>query len=270
VAFGTSAPEFTVSMIASIQSHGDVALGNVFGSNIFNIAVIIGLSAIINPLVVNLSLIKKDIPIMILASFTAIPIVLSEGVSRLYGFGLIVFFGTYIFYALLRVKRDPDKIEEVISGAVKAKLRIWILDAILILGGIAILIVGSNLLVSGAISVARCLGISEAIIALTIISAGTSLPEFATSVVAAFRKNSDIAVGNIVGSNIFNIFCILGTASIISPIQIQNIGVIVPLFIILTSVLLLPVAITDKKITRVEGILFLTTYAVYLYLIWPY
>lgn len=269
VAFGTSAPELTVSTISALKGHGDIAMGNVIGSNIFNIALVIGFSAIIHPLIVNLNLIRKDIPIMILCSLMIVPIVLIEGIPRAFGIGLIVLFLLYILSAVLRARKEPKKVEDLLSGAVKSPLNRWLLDIILIAGGIGVLVAGSNLLVTGAIHLARKLNISEALISLTIISAGTSLPEFATSIVAAFKQESDIAVGNIVGSNIFNVLCILGISSTISPIQIENIDLINSLFLMATSFLLLPLAITDKRITRAEGFLFLIIYAGYLVYLWP-
>ena len=269
VAFGTSAPELTVSTISALKGHGDIAIGNVVGSNIFNIALIVGFSAIIHPLFVNLNLIKKDIPIMILCSLMIVPIVIIEGIPRVFGIGLIVLFVLYILSAMLRAKKEPEKVEDLLSGAVKSPSSKWLLDIVLIIGGIGVLVAGSNLLVSGAIQLARKLNISEALISLTIISAGTSLPELATSVVAAFKKESDIAVGNIVGSNIFNVLCILGISSSISPISIQGVDIIDSLFLIVASILLLPLAITDKRITRAEGFLFLIIYAGYIVFLWP-
>jgi len=269
VAFGTSAPELTVSTISALKGHGDIAIGNVVGSNIFNIALIIGFSAIIHPLVVNLNLIKKDIPIMILCSLMIVPIVIIEGIPRAFGIGLFALFVLYILSAMLRAKKEPEKVEDLLSGAVKSPSNKWLLDIVLVIGGIGVLVAGSNLLVSGAIQLARKLNISEALISLTIISAGTSLPELATSVVAAFKKESDIAVGNIVGSNIFNVLCILGISSSISPISIQGVDIIDSLFLIIASILLLPLAITDKRITRAEGFLFLIIYAGYIVFLWP-
>jgi len=269
VAFGTSAPELTVSTISALKGHGDIAIGNVVGSNIFNIALIVGFSAIIHPLFVNLNLIKKDIPIMILCSLMIVPIVIIEGIPRAFGIGLFALFVLYILSAMLRAKKEPEKVEDLLSGAVKSPSNKWLLDIVLIIGGIGVLVAGSNLLVSGAIQLARKLNISEALISLTIISAGTSLPELATSVVAAFKKESDIAVGNIVGSNIFNVLCILGISSSISPISIQGVDIIDSLFLIVASILLLPLAITDKRITRAEGFLFLIIYAGYIVFLWP-
>lgn len=220
VAFGTSMPEFMVNMVASVQNASAIAIGNVVGSNIFNILLILGVSALITPVIVQKSTIRKEIPFSLLAVFmllafandVALDNTSTSFLSRAEGLGLIGFFAIFLIYiaGLPRPKEEPT----LAAGARRGS---WA-SSFLILLGLAALIAGGKLTVDAAVEIARSLGLSEALIGLTVVAAGTSLPELATSVVAAYKKNADIAVGNIVGSNIFNIFWILGVSAIIRPI----------------------------------------------------
>ncbi len=221
VAFGTSMPEFMVNMVASVQGASDIAIGNVVGSNIFNILLILGISAMIAPIVVQKSTIHKEIPFSLLAAFmllifandTILDGTLNAVLSRAEGLGLLGFFAIFLVYII----GMPHSKEEIPLEAGKMQRSIAA-SSFLVLAGLAALIAGGKLTVDAAVTIARTLGLSEALIGLTIVAAGTSLPELATSTVAAYKKNADIAVGNIVGSNIFNIFWILGVSAVIRPI----------------------------------------------------
>ena len=218
VAFGTSAPELVVNVLASFQGHQDIAFGNVIGSNNFNLFMILGIAGLIAPLAVQSSTVWKEIPISFIALVTLFFLANNfflagqPGLSRIDGLILLVMFGLFLLYVSKQLKVDPQ-----ISLDAHTKyttLTTWGL----ILIGLAGLIVGGRLVVDSAVKMAQEWGISQKVIGLTIIAAGTSLPELATSVVAAVKKNNDIAVGNIIGSNIFNIFLILGVSSVIRPL----------------------------------------------------
>ncbi len=218
VAFGTSAPELVVNVLASFQGHQDIAFGNVIGSNNFNLFMILGIAGLIAPLAVQSSTVWKEIPISFIALVTLFFLANNfflagqPGLSRIDGLILLVMFGLFLLYVYKQLKVDPQ-----ISLDAHTKyttLTTWGL----ILIGLAGLIVGGRLVVDSAVKMAQEWGISQKVIGLTIIAAGTSLPELATSVVAAVKKNNDIAVGNIIGSNIFNIFLILGVSSVIRPL----------------------------------------------------
>ncbi|HSP12285.1 MAG TPA: calcium/sodium antiporter [Salegentibacter sp.] len=221
VAFGTSAPELVVNTIASIQGHQDIVFGNVIGSNNFNLFIILGITGLITPLAVQSSTAWKEIPISLIAVIILFMLVndgmLETGaeniLERWEGILLLVGFLGFLFYVYKQLSS-----EESLETSPEKKLS-NLKMSLFIAGGLAGLIIGGQLVVSNAISIAENLGISEKIIGLTVIAAGTSLPELATSIVAAIKKNADIAVGNIVGSNIFNILLILGTASVIRPVS---------------------------------------------------
>ncbi len=218
VAFGTSAPELVVNVFAAIQNHQDIAFGNVIGSNNFNLFVILGIAGLISPLRVQSSTISREIPL----SFIAIGLLFllannfflsDQGLlSRTDGIILLVMFGMFLLYVARQLKVDPEVIVE--PHKQYTTLKIWLMIG----AGLAGLILGGRLVVDSAVRMATAWGISEKIIGLTIVAAGTSLPELATSVVAAVKKNNDIAIGNIIGSNIFNIFLILGISSLINPL----------------------------------------------------
>jgi cation:H+ antiporter len=270
VAFGTSSPELVVSLKASFLGQGDLAVGNVVGSNIFNIGIILGITALVCPVPVKLQIVKIDAPVMILVA-VILPLMLIGGyLGRLEG-GLL-FLGLIAYTAFnvwLARKETSAAVTEEYSDGIPPKSKHWIWDVAFLLGGLALLVFGSNLLVNNCIIIARSLGVSEAVIGLTIVAAGTSMPELATSVVAAIRKEPDIAIGNIVGSNIFNILGILGVASLVSPISVTNIQVTDYLVMIGISLLLLPVLWSGLRVRRLEGALLLACYFGYLYMLWP-
>jgi len=223
VAFGTSAPELIVNVYSSIFDHPDMVFGNILGSNIFNLFMILGLAGMISPLAVQSTTVWKEIPFSLLAALVLMVLANvafqsnDSGLSRLDGLILLGFFAGFMLYIYRQLKKDP--VTETVTETSLSKAKIWLL----ILAGLAGLTVGGQILVSNAVALARIMNMSEKLIGLTIVAAGTSLPELATSVVAALKKNNDIAVGNIIGSNIFNIFLILGVSSILRPIAYDHI-----------------------------------------------
>lgn len=272
VAFGTSAPELAVSAISAIKGNGDIALGNVVGSNLFNTLMIIGCTVLVRPLKVSRLLIKKEIPLCILASFVLILLCadategcVAGGLSRTDGLVLLCFMAIFLSHTFSIAAGEEQNASE--SGIKEMPLWRAILFSI---GGLLFLIAGGESFVRGASGLARALGASESLIAVTIVAGGTSLPELATSVVAALKGKSEMAVGNVVGSNLFNIFLILGLSSTISPIKLAGIGAIDLGMVLLSSIVLWFVGVfyKERTITRVEGALMIALYVAYtLYLI---
>ena len=272
VAFGTSAPELAVSAISAIKGNGDIALGNVVGSNLFNTLMIIGCTVLVRPLKVSRLLIKKEIPLCILASFVLILLCadategcVAGGLSRTDGLVLLCFMAIFLSHTFSIAAGEEQKASE--SGIKEMPLWRAILFSI---GGLLFLIAGGESFVRGASGLARALGASESLIAVTIVAGGTSLPELATSVVAALKGKSEMAVGNVVGSNLFNIFLILGLSSTISPIKLAGIGAIDLGMVLLSSIVLWFVGVfyKERTITRAEGALMIALYVAYtLYLI---
>ncbi len=265
VAFGTSAPEMVVNVLASFQGLQDIAFGNIIGSNNFNLFVILGITGLIAPLYVQSSTVWKEIPISFIAVvilfFLANNFFLSDqpGLSRIDGLFLLVIFGLFLLYVYKQLKVDPQI--NMDSHTKYTTLTIWGL----ILIGLAGLILGGRLVVDNAVKLAQEWGISQKVIGLTIVAAGTSLPELATSVVAAIKKNNDIAVGNIIGSNIFNIFSILGVSAVIRPLPFDRTFNGDMYFLALGTILLFAVMFTGgrKKLDRWEAALLLAAYIAY-------
>jgi len=270
VAFGTSFPELVVSLGATFNDQPDVALGNVVGSNIFNIGIILGLSALICPIRISVSVIKVDVPVMITLSLLAVWLVL-EGFMNAYAGG--VFLAVLAAYAAFNVQlakkqNSGAKLDQPAPG-VPARSGSLGIDLAFIGAGLILLVVGARLLVGSATDMARLLGVSEAVISLTVVAAGTSLPELATSFIAAIRRQPDIAVGNVVGSNIFNILGILGASSLVEPITAPGIGKLDLGVMIAFSIVLLPLIWTGRHLSRPEGLALIMGYAAYLWLLWP-
>ena len=247
VAMGTSMPEFFISFISALKGTTDLAVGNVVGSNIFNAMLIVGTAALVAPMTILKSTVKKDIPFAILASAMLIPMTLDGNISRLDAALLFVVFIAFMIYTVRSAKNGKSQDE-----AEAKQMPVWQAIAFFILG-LACLIVGSNLFVDGATEVASLLGVSEAVIGLTIVAGGTSLPELATSVVAARKGQSAIAMGNVIGSNVMNILMILGVTGLIHPMAIQGITWL-DLSVMLVSVLLLWLfSFTKYTVARWEG-----------------
>jgi cation:H+ antiporter len=256
VAMGTSAPELVVSVTAALNDSAELALGNVVGSNIFNILAIVGCTAMVMPISVGKGLMSKELPLVILSSLVMWAVAsdtLLDGeaanvVSRIDGILLLAFFAIFMRYTFSIAKADSPDTEEI-KPMPMWKAALWII------GGLAGLIFGGRYFVDGASGIARSLGVSESVIGLTLVAAGTSLPELATSVVAALKKNPGIAIGNVIGSCLFNVFFIIGTAATIAPLPLGGITQTDMLTLVGASVLLwfFGLVIGDRKITRVEG-----------------
>jgi len=267
VAFGTSAPELVVSVTSGLKGFGNLAIGNVVGSNIFNIAVILGLSALIRPIKVHKQVLRIDAPILVAISLLLLFLLRDNTVSRFEGVLLTIGIISYVSFTVWYSRRHPD---EVSADDLELNRRESIfLELLLVIGGMGMLVVGSNFFVRGAVGLAKLLHVSEAVIGLTIVAFGTSLPELATSVVAALRKQEDIAVGNIIGSNIFNILSILGITAVITPLHGQGITMMDLGFMAGIAVLLIPLMLRKFRLGRFDGALLLAIYGVYLRLLWP-
>lgn len=276
VAFGTSAPETAVSVQAALNGSGDIAIGNVVGSNIANVLLILGMTALIAPLIVSRQLIRLDVPIMIGASLATYGLALDGALSRLDGILLFAAVVAYTLFLIISSRRENaattnDEFAKEFGLNEPAKPYASLINAALVIGGLVLLVVGSNFLVEGAVALARALGLSELVIGLTVIAIGTSLPELATSILAAIRGERDIAVGNIVGSNIFNLLCVLGLSSLVSPQAIAVSPTALAFdfpVMIAVAVACLPIFFAGYCINRWEGVLFLSYYVAYtLYLI---
>jgi len=263
VSIGTSAPELLVSVKAAMNGQSALSIGNVLGSNFFNVGIILGLSALIYPLSVKRQLLKLDVPVMILASLLFFVLFLDFEISRVEAFIFVLVLISYFTYMLVTSKKKQGKQTEEENDIRLSKH--WILDILFIGVGLAALVYGSDMLVVNAVIIAGRLGMSEAMIGLTIVAAGTSMPELATSVVAAIKKRSDIAIGNVVGSNIFNMLLILGVAGLIQPISTFDINYVDSLFNIGIGVLLWLFMKRSSRITRAQGTVFLGVYLLYFF-----
>lgn len=260
VAFGTSAPELVVSIDAALKGNGDISIGNVVGSNICNILLILGLSAAIMPLTVNKKLLKFDLPLLTVTSIVlTIFCLISRGITRWEG--LIFFAGIifYTFYSIYDGKKNGSDPEDVENN----KIYPYFLSIVFVVAGLAALIAGAKLFVNSAIFIAKVCNISDAVIGLTVVALGTSLPELATSVVAAIKGEQDIAIGNVIGSCIFNILCILGITPLITPIHAPEIDLIDLGTMLFSTVILFPIMYTNWKISRREGVFLLLIYCAY-------
>ena len=270
VALGTSVPEALVSVQAAIGHQGGIALGNVIGSNILNIALILGLSSLILPLKVDSHIVKADVPLLTGATFMLVVLLEDFHISRMEGAFLLLCIVFYVTGNIMTVKRtspEEDKIEGMEIPEDPGKT-LWRDVGFLILG-IVTLGFGANFLVTGAVDLARIFGLSEALIGLTIVSIGTGTPELATALMATFRKTPDLAIGNVVGSNLFNIMFVLGIAGLVAPLDGKGISS-VDLYVMLgVTILLLPTVWTGRILDRKEGFLFLAIYVGYLYHLWP-
>lgn len=268
VAFGTSSPELAVNLFSSFAGNTDLALGNVVGSNLFNILVILGISAVIVPQAVKSNTVWVEIPlcllsaavILIMANDIFIDRATFSALTRIDGLILLLFFAIFMGYSIkLMLKGNFD--EEIVAKNYSPAKAVF-----LIISGLLLLIIGGRVIVINAVNLAQVIGITERVIALTIVAAGTSLPELATSVVAARKKNFDIAMGNIVGSNIFNAFFVLGSSALVTPIPLSGQANFDLLFNLLASLLLFAFLFVGKRhrLERWEGILFLLLYFGYL------
>ena len=271
VAFGTSAPELTVSVSSAIKGSADMAIGNVVGSNLFNTLMIVGVTAMVAPIMVTRNTLLKEIPLCILASLALLIFANDSilngtfentiGISD--GLILLCFFAIFMSYTFAIAGNGQSGNNEADGEEIKV-LPIW-KSALFILGGLGALIGGGSLFVDGASGIARSLGVSESIIGLTLVAGGTSLPELATSVVAALKKNPEMAIGNVVGSNLFNIFFVLGCSASITPLHLAGITNFDLLALVISAVLLwlFGVFFGKRTITRLEGSILVLCYVAY-------
>lgn len=257
VAMGTSAPEAAVSITAAIKGNADITIGNIVGSNILNILIILGISSIITPLAVSKTTILREIPFMIVITMLLLVQGLSGTVELYDGVVLIIVFICYLLYLFIKAKKENNREK----SAVKYK-KIWV-SVFLTVVGLVFIVVGSNIAVDAASSIARIFGMSERFIGLTIVALGTSLPELFTSVIAAKKGNADIAIGNIVGSNIFNILFVIGISALIIPVPFSESFYIDTIIAALAGIMLLIYSIKDKKLMRISGIIMLLSYILY-------
>jgi len=271
VALGTSSPEIAVSLQSSLAGSADLALGNVLGSNICNVLLILGTSALITPLVVAQRLVWLDVPLMIAASVAVLLFGLDGRIGRSEGSFFVLGAILYTVFLLRQSRRESQAVRAEYKAefgvtSSTGGLSSWILSAGFVLGGLATLVLGSRWLVQAAVTIAQGMGVSELVIGLTVVAVGTSLPELATSILAALRKERDIAVGNIVGSNLFNILLVLGLTGAVTPGGVPVPGAALAFDIpvmIAVAVACLPIFFTGHRIVRWEGLLFLGYYAVY-------
>jgi cation:H+ antiporter len=266
VAFGTSSPELAVTIQSAWAGNPDIALGNVVGSNIFNVLFILGVSALITPLVVAPQLIRFDVPLMVAVSFLLLFLGLNGEISRLDGAFLFAGIIAYTIWSIYKSRKESKQTAKPAEPAKKQTLLQLVMQVGMIILGLVMLGFGSNWLINGAVALATALGVSQLIIGLTIISAGTSLPEVATSVMASIRGERDIAVGNVVGSNIFNILAVLGLTALVSPLSITVSAAALQFDIpvmIAVAVACLPVFYSRRRISRWEGGLFFFYYLAY-------
>ena len=277
VAFGTSAPELTVSVSSALKGSADIAIGNVVGSNIFNTLMIVGCTALFAPIVITRNTLRKEIPLCILSSIVLLICAndvfldkASENIlNRVDGLLLLCFFVIFMGYTFA-IASKPVTMEQqaehpVIEEETEIKSLPWWKSILYIIGGLAALIYGGQLFVDGATGIARNLGVSESIIGLTLVAGGTSLPELATSIVAALKKNPEIAIGNVIGSNLFNIFFVLGCSASITPLHLSGITNF-DLFTLVGSGILLwlfGLFFAKRTITRIEGGVMILCYVAY-------
>jgi len=267
VAMGTSMPELLVGVVAAVRESGDIAIGNVVGSNIANIALILGIAALIRPIRVQMRLLVREVPLMIFASLAFYVFALDNQLSRWDGLTLLTGFVAYTLYLLEGARRESPAIEVEYQKFVPAGGTLFG-HMLLTVIGLGTLLAGAHLVVSGASDVARVLGISELAIGLTVVALGTSLPELATAVAASIQDEGDILVGNVVGSNVFNLLAVLGCASVANPIHVSDSVIQVEAPVMLAvSILVLPFVWTTLRLTRLEGGIMLAAYAAFVILL---
>ena len=269
VAAGTSAPELFVSLVSALKGTPDMAVGNVVGSNTMNAMLIVGCAAMVAPMVISRSTVKKDIPFAVGASVLLMLLSLNNYLGRWDGIILLLGFASFMVYTLMQAKKGEaapvtDDSQQAANSTPSKGMNPW-LSALWVVAGLAMLVIGSNLFVDSASSVAYSLGISEGVVGLTVVAGGTSLPELATSVVAARKGQSAIAIGNVIGSNVFNILMILGLTATISPLAIEGITTLDMAVMLVSVALVWFFSFTRYTVERWEGGLLVVGYLVYLW-----
>lgn len=274
VAFGTSSPELIVSVQAAMKGDGGFAVGNVVGSNIANLALIVGVSAALSPMAINRNLLRWDLPVMLGSAVLLVLFLLNGFLGRAEGIVLAIGILAYLVVSIRKSRQDvrdqlelelPEAVEEVLAEPRKGLKRYLLLTV----GGLALLVYGADRLLEGAVNAAELLGVSQAVIGLTIVALGTSLPELATTVVAALRNQGDIALGNAIGSNIFNTFGVLGPAAVIAPMDRDGVELNALWIMLAVSVFTFGLLWSGYKTRRWEGLLLLVIYALYLWWVIP-
>jgi len=276
VAMGTSAPEAAVSITAAFAGNAEITIGNIVGSNVLNILIILGITALVYPVAVQKSSLIFDIPVVLFATAILFVLGYDGNISRLDGIIMLVVFVAYLFFLFwdakrpkklesAEVKKEEAEIEETKNEGKNLSLPKAVIFTVI---GLVLIVAGSNFVVKSATFIATALGLSQRFIGLTIVALGTSLPELFTSVTAAMKKNSDIAVGNIVGSNIFNILFIVGLSGLIIPVPFAPAFRFDTLVSGVAAILLLLCSLPKKRLSRIAGFFFLICYAVYFYMIW--
>ena len=266
VAFGTSAPELVVSIRATIAGNSAIAIGNVIGSNIANIALILGATAVVRPMLVHRDILRVEIPVMIGVTLIAAWFIIGDEITRLEGFLLFAGLIIFILFSFFRARSAPEEVrQQIIESPAQTTVtdsngKLWFF----VLLGLGLLVGGGELLVSGAVDIATRLGISQAVIGITIVAVGTSLPELATSVVAAIKRESDIAIGNIIGSNVFNLLSILGITALIHPLDSSSFGLVDMGMMLGLTIVIWPMMRHKFQINRIEGAVLLISYVAYI------
>lgn len=264
VAIGTSTPELVVSLLSAINGQSDMAIGNVVGSNTFNVFMILGICAIVAPLALTRSNIRRDIPIGFAVSLILLACGYSGVISRPVGIVFVILYMLLMWYTIRSSKPEAGDAPDALSSEKPKSM--W-LTLLMIVGGLAALVGGGNLFLDSATAIARSLGISESVIAITLVAGGTSLPELASSIVSLVKGKADMALGNVIGSNTANILLILGTSASVTPLTLGSITIIDLYMVLLSSLVLFIAAFTFRKkaIDRWEGIIFLLIYVAYIY-----
>jgi len=265
LAFSTSSPELVVGLKAAWKGNGGICLGNVIGSNIANTGLILGIAAIIVPLGVHRQIVRREIPVMLGLTLLFGLFMWGDVISRAEGALLFVGLIAYIIYSVISARKSGETATQEEVESVAPNLgRHWAIDMALLLGGLGILILGADSMVTSAVNIATSLGAPEVLIGLTMVAVGTSLPELATSIVAAIKKQSDLMVGNLIGSNIFNLGAILGSAALVRPIVNNGVTLVDLSILILFSMALVPIMLSNYKISRLEGTLLVIGYFGYM------
>lgn len=265
VAFGTGSPELVLSVQAAASGNGGIALGNVLGSNISNIALVLGVAALVRPLAVQARLVRREVPVMIGASCALFALLVDGELSRLDGALLLAAAVVYFAFAYLGAKEGdvPAVTEEFHEVLAEGRRSLWS-DVLLVGGGLGALVLGATVLLHGAVAVATELGVSEVVVGLSVIAIGTSLPELATSISAARRRQADVAFGNAIGSNVFNIFAVLGVAALVQPIATTGLRPLDVAVFLLSAVLVLPLMARGSVLSRREGAVLVAGYVAYI------
>ncbi len=268
VAAGTSAPELFVSLVSALKGTADLAVGNVVGSNIMNTMLIVGCAALVAPMTISKSTVRKDIPFTVVASLMMLLLAFDSNLGRLDGIILLLGFAAFMTYTLLQVRKtgvsdQPESSVNPVTSGTSAEKSVW-LNVGWVVFGLVALVLGSNIFVDHASDLALALGISEGVVGLTVVAGGTSLPELATSVVAAKKGQSAMAIGNVIGSNVFNILLILGLTATISPLAIEGVTTIDMSVMLASAVLVWLFSFTRYKVERWEGGALVMGYLVYL------